>query len=92
MQTQPPESASFEVHALTALNIVILHIFSCLNAKGVLPFSEAAQSLQETLDVLGTPSPQIKSVIELMITSLQKFAADGEQIDPSKTPPPTRLH
>ncbi len=92
MPIQPPESASSEVHALAAFNIVILHIFSCLNAKGILPFSEAAQSLQETLEVLETPSPQIKGVIQLMIKSLEKFAADGEPIDPSKTPPPTRLH
>ena len=83
---------SLESQMLMGYHIVLLHIFSCLNAKEILPFSEAAQSLQETSNLLENQPEKTKATIQLVVQVLNVYASEGIRPDPTRTPPPTRLH
>jgi len=86
------DSMSFEVQILLGQQIVLLGIFRCLHVKGVIPFSQAAQSLQEMLNIFEDAPEKTKAVIELMMQSLQEFASSGDPHDESKPPPTMRLN
>jgi hypothetical protein len=92
MSEQPPAELSLESQMLLGYHVVILHLFSCLNAKDILPFSEAIQSLKETIeDMEKLPRFSVSSV-QAVVQALEKLALRGDIPDPSKPPPPTRLH
>jgi hypothetical protein len=86
------EPMNIEMQVMLAYNIILVHLFSCLNSKGILPFSEAAQSLQGTLELARATPEKTQHIIKVMIQSLEKLAAVGDPPDPSKPPPPIRLH
>lgn len=92
MTAGPFDSMNLEMQMMMGLQITVLHIFSCLNAKGILPFSEAAQSLQETVDILESAPDPTKATIQLIVRTLEKYAGENYMPDPTKPPPPTRLH
>lgn len=89
---KPPDSMNFEAQILLGQQIVLLAIFRCLDAKGVIPFSQAVQSLQEILSIFKDAPEKTKAVIELIIQSLQGFASSADPYDESKPPPAMSLH
>jgi hypothetical protein len=72
-------------------SMVIIHLFHCLHSKGILPLSEAATSLDETVAALPpSVAPGTLMVMQAVATNLRDLAGQNLPTDPSKPPPPTR--
>jgi CxxC motif-containing protein len=88
-----PESMSAEMQLMAGMNIAIVHIFNCLNGKGVLPFSESIQSLEDTIEQLGDDCPRGAQIaLESITAMLRIIESKADAPDPTKPPSPTRLH
>jgi hypothetical protein len=79
---------------IVGLNLAVVHIFNCLNGKGVLPFSESIRSLEQTIEQMSSVDYPRGAVVALegIVAQLRVIEAKGAPPDPTKPPPPTRLH
>jgi hypothetical protein len=72
-------------------DLILLHLFYCLHHKGVLPLTDAAQSIEEIVtelsDKLATPT---RTIMTTMVKNLRQISEQGRPPDPSETTPPTR--
>jgi hypothetical protein len=87
------EPMNAETQLLFGVQLAVIHIFNCLNGKGILPFSESIQSLKETIKQSEGRAPiGAKVALESIIASLEIIAAESDEPDPSRPASPTRLH
>lgn len=83
---------SADTELLFGVQLAVVHIFNCLNGKGVLPFSESIQSLRQTMEQAQSAPRGAKVALASIINSLEIIAAKADEPNPFKPPPPTVLH
>jgi len=81
-------------HVQMGYHLIILNLFHCLHCKGVLPLSDAAQSLEEMERRLPTATDEtsaaMRMIIRGMAAGLRDLSGEAPPPNPKAPPPPMR--